>query len=71
MLGMNLKRIEVIGDDVGEIGEAARRMSENYAFVFTRQDCFLNADPCLFYINDKPELAPMQKPANLLVAAVE
>lgn len=37
-LGMNLKRIEVIGDDEGEIVEAARRMSDNYDFVVTRQD---------------------------------
>ena len=36
LLGMNLKRIEVIGDDEAEIGEAARRMSENYDFVVTR-----------------------------------
>ena len=35
---MNLKRIEVIGDDEGEIVEAARRMSDNYDFVVTRQD---------------------------------
>ena len=35
---MNLKRIEVIGDDEGEIIEAARRMSDNYDFVVTRQD---------------------------------
>ncbi|KAF6229148.1 hypothetical protein HO133_007263 [Letharia lupina] len=34
-LGMNLKRIEVIGDDEGEIVEAARRMSDNYDFVVT------------------------------------
>lgn len=33
---MQLKRIEVIGDDAAEIGEAARRMSENYDFVVTR-----------------------------------
>ena len=38
LLGMNLKRIEVIGDDAVEIGEAARRMSENYDFVVTRQE---------------------------------
>ena len=37
-LGMNLKRIEVIGDDEGEIVEAARRMSDNFDFVVTRQD---------------------------------
>ncbi|KAL8918135.1 MAG: hypothetical protein Q9172_005538 [Xanthocarpia lactea] len=35
LLGMNLKRIEVIGDDAEEIGEAARRMSEKYDFVVT------------------------------------
>ncbi|KAL8733415.1 MAG: hypothetical protein Q9181_003600 [Wetmoreana brouardii] len=35
LLGMNLKRVEVIGDDKAEIGEAARRMSENYDFVVT------------------------------------
>lgn len=35
---MNLKRIEVIGDDEGEIVEAARRMSDSYDFVVTRQD---------------------------------
>lgn len=35
---MNLKRIEVIGDDEGEIVEAARRMSDTYDFVVTRQD---------------------------------
>ncbi|KAL9636321.1 MAG: hypothetical protein Q9164_002889 [Protoblastenia rupestris] len=34
-LGMNLKRVEVIGDDEGEIVEAARRMSENYDFIVT------------------------------------
>lgn len=32
----NLKRIEVIEDDEGEIVEAARRMSEKYDFVVTR-----------------------------------
>lgn len=36
-LGISLKRIEVIADDEGEIGEAAKRMSENYDFVVTRQ----------------------------------
>ena len=36
-LGMNLKRIEVIGDDEGEIVEASRRMSDNFDFVVTRQ----------------------------------
>ena len=35
---MNMKRIEVIGDDEGEIVEAARRMSDSYDFVITRQD---------------------------------
>lgn len=35
-LGINLKRIEVIADDEVEIGEAAKRMSENYDFVVTR-----------------------------------
>lgn len=34
-LGMNLKRVEVIGDDEGEIVEATRRMSDNYDFVVT------------------------------------
>lgn len=34
-LGLNLKRIEVIGDDEGEIIEAVRRMSENYDMVVT------------------------------------
>lgn len=37
-LGMNLKRVEVIGDDEGEIVEAAKRMSDSYDFVVTRQD---------------------------------
>ncbi|KAI9721938.1 MAG: hypothetical protein M1812_001896 [Candelaria pacifica] len=32
---MNLKRIEVIGDDEEEIVEAARRMSDKYDFVVT------------------------------------
>lgn len=36
-LGINLKRIEVIADDQGEIIEATRRMSSNYDFVVTRQ----------------------------------
>ncbi len=36
-LGINLRRIEVVADDEGEIGEAANRMSENYDFVVTRQ----------------------------------
>ncbi|KAI4207660.1 MAG: hypothetical protein LQ348_000508 [Seirophora lacunosa] len=35
LLGMQLKRVEVIGDDEAEIGEATRRMSENYDFVVT------------------------------------
>ena len=39
---MNLKRIEVIGDDEGEIVEAARRMSDSYDFVVTRQDNEMN-----------------------------
>ncbi|KAI9836658.1 MAG: hypothetical protein M1819_001292 [Sarea resinae] len=34
-LGINLKRIEVIGDDDSEIIEAVRRMSTNYDFVVT------------------------------------
>ena len=34
-LGISLKRIEVIGDDEGEIVEATRRMSDNYDFVVT------------------------------------
>ncbi|KAF1985131.1 Molybdopterin binding protein [Aulographum hederae CBS 113979] len=34
-LGINLKRIEVIADDEGEIVEACRRMSQNYDFVVT------------------------------------
>lgn len=34
-LGINLKRIEVIADDEGEIMEAVRRMSSNYDFVVT------------------------------------
>jgi hypothetical protein len=33
--GINLKRIEVIADDEGEIVEAVRRMSKNYDFVVT------------------------------------
>lgn len=32
----NLKRIEVIEDDEGEIVEAVRRMSDRYDFVVTR-----------------------------------
>ena len=35
-LGINLKRIEVIGDEESEIIEAVRRMSNNYDFVVTR-----------------------------------
>ena len=35
---MNLKRVEVIGDDEGEIVETAKRMSDSYDFVVTRQD---------------------------------
>ncbi|MCJ1472288.1 hypothetical protein MMC13_000935 [Lambiella insularis] len=34
-LGINLKRIEVIADDEGEIIEAVRRMSNNYDLVVT------------------------------------
>ncbi|KAF5694578.1 phosphoadenosine phosphosulfate sulfotransferase [Fusarium denticulatum] len=34
-LGINLKRIEVIEDDEGEIVEAAQRMSDRYDFVVT------------------------------------
>ena len=34
-LGINLKRIEVIADDEGEIVEAVRRMSSFYDFVVT------------------------------------
>jgi len=34
-LGMNLRRVEVIADDEGEIIEAVRRMSNNYDFVVT------------------------------------
>ena len=34
---MTLKRVEIIGDDEGEIIEATRRMSDNYDFVVTRQ----------------------------------
>ena len=44
---MNLKRIEVIGDDAEEIGEAARRMSEKYDFVVTRQDYSISCGPGL------------------------
>lgn len=40
LLGMQLKRVEVIGDDEAEIVEATRRMSENYDFVVTRQVAF-------------------------------
>ncbi|KAF4456993.1 FAD synthetase-like protein [Fusarium austroafricanum] len=36
-LGINLKRIEVIEDDEGEIVEAVQRMSDRYDFVVTRQ----------------------------------
>ncbi|KAL8807902.1 MAG: hypothetical protein Q9182_000368 [Xanthomendoza sp. 2 TL-2023] len=45
LLGMNLKKIEVIGDDEAEIGEAVRRMSENYDFIVTRQADFPNPEP--------------------------
>ena len=34
-MGMTLNRVEVIGDDEGEITEAVRRMSDNYDFVVT------------------------------------
>ena len=34
-LGINLKKIEVIGDDEAEIMHTVRRMSENYDFVVT------------------------------------
>jgi len=34
-LGIELKRIEVIADDEGEIIEAVRRMSSNYDMVVT------------------------------------
>ncbi|TKW50902.1 Uncharacterized protein CTA1_9377 [Colletotrichum tanaceti] len=34
-LGINLKRVEVIEDDEGEIVEAVRRMSDRYDFVVT------------------------------------
>jgi molybdopterin-biosynthesis enzyme MoeA-like protein len=34
-LGINMKRVEVIGDDEDEIIEAVRRMSKNYDFVVT------------------------------------
>jgi molybdopterin-biosynthesis enzyme MoeA-like protein len=34
-LGINLKRVEVIGDDEGDIIEACRRMGKNYDFVVT------------------------------------
>ena len=34
-LGLSLKRVEVIGDDEGEIMEATRRMSTHYDFVVT------------------------------------
>ena len=34
-LGIDLKRIEVIADDEGEIIEAVRRMSRNYDMVVT------------------------------------
>ncbi|KAJ0156233.1 Uncharacterized protein CTA2_12795 [Colletotrichum tanaceti] len=37
-LGINLKRVEVIEDDEGEIVEAVRRMSDRYDFVVTRHD---------------------------------
>ena len=34
-LGINMKRVEVIGDDEDEIIEAVSRMSKNYDFVVT------------------------------------
>ncbi|PWW79865.1 Molybdopterin binding protein [Tuber magnatum] len=34
-LGVEMKRVEVIADDEGEIAEAVRRMSKNYDFVVT------------------------------------
>lgn len=34
-LGINLRRVEVIADDEGEIVEAVQRMSKNYDFVVT------------------------------------
>lgn len=34
---MSLKRVEVIGDDEGEIVEAVRRMSDKYDLVVTRR----------------------------------
>lgn len=34
-LGINLRRIEVIADDEGEIVEAVQRMSKNYDMVVT------------------------------------
>lgn len=34
-LGINLRRVEVIADDEGEIVEAVQRMSKNYDMVVT------------------------------------
>ena len=34
-LGINLRRIEVIGDDESEIISTVRKMSDNYDFVVT------------------------------------
>lgn len=34
-LGVEMKRVEVIADDEGEIVEAVQRMSKNYDFVVT------------------------------------
>lgn len=53
LLGMQLKRVEVIGDDEAEIGEATRRMSENYDFVVTRQAHLKPSQSnrhCLFFL---------------------
>ena len=44
-LGINLKRVEVIGDDEGEIAEAVGRMSSNYDFVVTRYIYYPELDP--------------------------
>lgn len=39
--GIDLKRIEVIADDVDEIVEAAQRMTSKYDFVITSGECEL------------------------------